>query len=372
MNFFQNLSLLGILLIFSILGLIVATILLLSQHLRLQNNLLKLDPSEPKRPIKKESPSPLKKNEKIFEDASIENITSENEPIDLPKESYFHQEDSPPDYKSFFKALLHNIKMDRVPDLGAQTTYYLLLAMFPFFIVLLSVLQYTPLEADIIIQQLSNLLPEEAHSLIFGTISEVFTESSGALLSFGLVAALWSSLKGANALIKGVNSAYNVEETRHFVKVKGIALLTTLGVPIVIIFAFFFIVFGEVIGTYVFNFFGLSDYFIRVWNTIRYPVPIGVMIIFFTVFYKFAPNKKLRLRDVFWGALFTVVFWLVASLGFSYYINNFSNYSAIYGSLGGIVVVLLWLYISSIIIVLGAEVNVVLHRFREAKKKRSP
>ncbi len=264
--------------------------------------------------------------------------------------------------KTFFKALLNNIKNDKVPDLGAQTTYYLLLALFPFFIFLLSVLQYTPLEYETIIITLEDLLPEEAHEIIFGTIEEVFTGSSGALLSFGVVAALWSSLKGANALIKGVNTAYNVEETRNFFQVKAVALLTTIGVPIVILLAFFFIVFGQVLGTYVFDFFGLSDYFIDLWSWMRFPIPIAVMVLFFMIFYKFAPNQQLKFRNVFWGALFTVIFWLIASLGFSFYVNNFGNYSTVYGSLGSVVVILLWLYISSIIIIVGGEVNVVLSR----------
>jgi len=269
--------------------------------------------------------------------------------------------------KTFLKSLLNNIKEDKVPDLGAQTTYYLLLALFPFFIFLLSVLQYTPLDYESIIITLEGLLPEEAHELIFGTIEEVFTGSSGALLSFGVVAALWSSLKGANALIKGVNTAYNVEETRNFFQVKAVALLTTIGVPVVILFAFFFIVFGEVLGTYVFDFFGMSDYFIDLWSWLRFPIPIIIMVLFFMMFYKFAPNKHLKFRNVFWGALFTVVFWLLASLGFSIYVNNFSNYSSVYGSLGSVIVVLLWLYISSIIIIIGGEINVVLSRLRKGQ-----
>ncbi|WP_160718599.1 YihY/virulence factor BrkB family protein [Isachenkonia alkalipeptolytica] len=305
--------------------------------------------------------TPRKKPD-TFSRPSHENFSE----VDTPPSSEVEElsQDLKEDSKTFFKSLLNNIKDDKVPDLGAQTTYYLVLALFPFFIFLLSVLQYTPLEYEIIISTLEGLLPEDAHELIFGTIEEVFTASSGALLSFGALAALWSSLKGANALIKGVNTAYNVEETRNFFQVKAVALLTTIGVPIVILSAFFFIVFGEVLGTYVFDFFGLSDYFIELWNWMRFPIPMLIMVLFFMVFYKFAPNQKLKFRNVFWGALFTVIFWIIASLGFSFYVNNFSNYSAVYGSLGTIVVVLLWLYISSIIIIVGGEVNVVLSRLR--------
>ena len=269
--------------------------------------------------------------------------------------------------KIFFKSLFNNIKNDKVPDLGAQTTYYLLLALFPFFIFLLSVLQYTPLEYEAIIITLEDLLPAEAHEVIFGIIEEVFTGSSGTLLSFGVIAALWSSLKGANALIKGVNAAYNVEETRNFFQVKAVALVTTIGVPIVILSAFFFIVFGQVLGNYVFNFFGLSEYFIDLWSWLRFPIPIAVMVLFFMIFYKFAPNQQLKFRNVFWGALFTVLLWLITSLGFSFYVNNFGNYSNVYGSLGSVVVVLLWLYLSSIIIIVGGEVNVVLSRLRSGQ-----
>lgn len=263
-----------------------------------------------------------------------------------------------------FKELIKNIKEDKITDIGAQTTYYLILALFPFLIFLLSILQYTPLEYQQVIEALENLLPQQAHNIIFGTIEEVFTKGSGTLLSIGMITTLWSSLKGANALIKGVNMAYNVEETRHFIKVRLIAFLTTIGVPVVILLTFFFIVFGEIIGTYIFDFLGLSTYFIEIWSILRFPIPIIVMILFFMVFYKFAPNKKLAFSEVIWGAVFTVILWLIASLGFSYYVNNFSNYSNVYGSIGSIVVVLLWLYISSIIIIIGGEINVVINKYR--------
>lgn len=357
------------LLFLGIFVLIAALVLLVIKVLALKRNVESIGSSN-------ESSSTLLKNkstntEKSIAGSPVKPTESERDKTKQSESSDESDTDSPEGLKehslAFFKALFKNIKEDKVPDLGAQTTYYLLLALFPFFIFLLSVLQYTPLDYESIIITLEDLLPEEAHELIFGTIEEVFTGSSGALLSFGVVAALWSSLKGANALIKGVNTAYNVEETRNFFQLKGVALLTTIGVPIVILLAFFFIVFGEVIGTSVFDFFGLSDYFINLWNWLRFPIPIIIMVLFFMMFYKFAPNQRLKFRNVFWGALFTVIFWLIASLGFSIYVNNFSNYSSVYGSLGSVIVVLLWLYISSIILIIGGEVNVVLSRLRKGQ-----
>ena len=343
-----------------LLGIFVLIIILIQLILRvldLKQNLDRIvNPQKASKNLRK---THHKKSDTILNGSSEKHS---DDPVDFSGEEQTLPQSFREDFKTFFKSLFDNIKNDKVPDLGAQTTYYLLLALFPFFIFLLSVLQYTPLEYEAIILTLEGILPEEAHELIFGTIEEVFTGSSGALLSFGVAAALWSSLKGANALIKGVNTAYNVEETRNFFQVKAVALLTTLGVPIVILSAFFFIVFGEILGTYVFDFFGLSGYFIDLWSWLRFPIPIIIMVLFFMMFYKFAPNQQLKFKNVFWGALFTVVFWLLASLGFSFYVNNFSNYSNVYGSLGSIVVVLLWLYISSIIVIVGGEVNVVLSR----------
>ncbi len=350
------------LLIIGILILAVIFIQLLVKVLRLKGNLSQI--GNPDLGSSKTRKTEYRERDRTLASSSSVASYGKAEPSDSGEDSE-EFEDFKEDSKTFFKALLDNIKNDKVPDLGAQTTYYLILALFPFFIFLLSVLQYTPLEYEAVIATLEGLIPEDAHELIFGTIEEVFTNSSGALLSFSIIAALWSSLKGANALIKGVNTAYNVEETRNFFHLKAVALVTTIGVPIVILFAFFFIVFGEFLGTYVFDFFGLSDYFIDLWSWLRFPIPIVIMVLFFMVFFKYAPNQRLHFRNVFWGALFTVVFWLLASLGFSFYVNNFSNYSNIYGSLGSIVVVLLWLYISSIIIIIGGEVNVVLSRFRK-------
>lgn len=267
------------------------------------------------------------------------------------------------------KQFIFRIKDDDISGMGAQSTYFLILSIFPLLIFILSVLRFTPVSEDELINGLTAIMPGGTSDLVISTVNEVISNSSAAVLSVGMLATLWSASKGSNALIKGINKAYDVEEDRNFLQVKGIAVLTTLGIPLLVISSFLFLVLGETIGVFIFDRLGFSEYFLSLWNLVRFIFPIVAMIIFFTLFFKFAPNRKLKFRDVIWGACFTSAGWIIISLGFSFYVSNFGNYSRIYGSLGSIIVLLLWLYISSIIVILGGEVNATIAYFDQDIKK---
>ncbi len=276
---------------------------------------------------------------------------------------------SPHNHFPKIKQLIFRIKDDDISGMGAQSTYFLILSIFPLLIFILSILRFTPISEDELINGLSTIMPGGTSDLVINTVNEVIRSSSAAVLSIGMLATLWSASKGSNALIKGINKAYDVQEDRNFLKVKGIAILTTLGIPLLVISSFLFLVLGETIGVFFFDRLGFSDYFLKLWNLVRFIFPIVAMIIFFSLFFKFAPNRKLKFRDVIWGACFTSAGWIIISLGFSFYVSHFGNYSRIYGSLGSIIVLLLWLYISSIIVILGGEVNATIAYFDQNLKK---
>jgi len=269
---------------------------------------------------------------------------------------------------TFLESLGDEIKNDRLLELAGNMAYYVFLALFPFLIFLLGLLKYVPIDFNAVIGIVTNFMPEEASELILGVIDEIRQTGGITMLSFSMLTTLWSASRGSNALIKGLNKAYDVEEDRSFFKVRGVAILSTVGVPLMIIVSFLFLVFGELIGSFVFGKLNASEYFLSIWNMLRYLIPISGMIVYFMFFYKFAPNRRLSFKEVIFGALFASIGWIVVSMLFSFYVGNFGNFSRVYGSLGSVIVLLLWLYISSNILILGGEINAILAQKRALRK----
>ncbi|MBS4538707.1 YihY/virulence factor BrkB family protein [Clostridium sp. D2Q-11] len=269
-----------------------------------------------------------------------------------------------------FKRLKSRIQDDEVPALGAQLTYYLILAFFPFLIFLLTILSHTSLSSADIMLRLSTIIPDQSFELVSGTINDVIENGSTSLLSFGIIGTLWTASNGVAAIIKGLNKAYDQSENRSFFKLRGFAILITIFLSLGIVLALVLLVFGEILGNYIFSIFGLSDIFKVFWGFVRLLSPVFLLIIVFILFYKYAPNKRLHFKEVLPGSIFTTSAWIIISLLFSYYINNFGNYTKTYGSLGGIIILLIWLYISSIIILIGGELNATLAFDRKTFKRR--
>lgn len=272
---------------------------------------------------------------------------------------------------TFGKNMFARFRDDDVPALGAQLTYYLLLSFFPFLIFLVSLLGYLNLNGDDLISEFMRLLPEDGGTTVRSILSEVTVSSSGALLSIGMIGTIWAASNGINAIIKGINKAYDEEESRPFWKVRGIALIATLVLAVVIILVVALLVFGRVIGEYLFQTLDYPAGFEPVWAIVSYLLPFVAMILVFTLLYWITPNCRLNFREVLPGACFATVGWIATSILFSMYVSQFGNYTKTYGSLGGVIVLLIWLYLSSIIIVLGGEINAAL-RFGTAGFHKGP
>jgi membrane protein len=258
---------------------------------------------------------------------------------------------------SLLRLLWHRIDEDDLPGMSAQLAYYFLLSLFPLLIVLFSLLPYLPIHEHDMLGMIRGFAPEEAMELIEKNVNEMMSQRRKGLLSFGVIGTIWSSSNGINAIVKAFNKAYNVKESRSFFVARGMAILLTLGMIIVFLVAIILPVFSREIGILLFSQFGYSDEFIRLWNTISVLVSAVILFLIFTGLYWIAPNVKLRCRAAFPGATFATIGWIVSSLGLSYYVGNFSNYTVAYGSIGAIIVLMLWLYISAFIIILGGEIN---------------
>jgi membrane protein len=274
--------------------------------------------------------------------------------------------------KRFFtlvEDLYCRIQDDEVPALGAQLTYYLILSFFPFVIFLITLSAYTPLSQKDVLADLVSVMPTAVGPLVGDLFKEIIQKRSSALLSIGMIAAIWTASSGMMAMIRALNKAYDVSEHRPYWKVKGISIIFTLCLSIVICLSFVLLVFGQMIGSYAFGVLEIPNTFQSLWVPLKNILTLVIMCTIFALLYYTAPNRIIRFYDVLPGALFTTVGWVVISLSFSYYVNHFNSYTTTYGSLGGIIILLVWLYLSSVLILLGGEINASITDSKEGKEK---
>lgn len=268
----------------------------------------------------------------------------------------------------FIDQLSYRIEDDGVLAIGAQLTYFLILSVFPFIVVFLNIISYTPLVREDVLLNITQYLPLEAQKLINGFAIEIIKTSSQELLSIAAIFGIWTASSGISAVMKAINKAYDTDESRPFYMAKLLSILFTVILLFSLTIVFMTLVFGEVLGNRLFSYLGLTDFFVGLWSALRVLIPIIYMVLTFTIFYRFTPSTKnmkdIKIRDSIPGSIFTTLGWLITSTIFSYYVNNFSRYTITYGSLGGIIILLIWLYLSSIIIVLGGEINATIRYFR--------
>lgn len=267
------------------------------------------------------------------------------------------------------KATVQEFVRDDAMGLAAQLAYYLILALFPFILVLVSLLGTfgNPELASTILTYFQQVMPAQVYDLFEQFLGPIISGENPApgLLSFGILFTIWSASGAFSALINALNRAYDAQETRPFWKTKGIAILMTLGLSILIVSGVLLLVLGPSIGSALASFFGLSGTFELVWNIVRWPIALGFMVLAVALMFYFAPDVNQPFRWITPGGLVGVLLWVIASLAFSLYVNNFGSYDQTYGSIGVVIVLLLYLYIASLTILFGATLNAILVRMKE-------
>ena len=276
----------------------------------------------------------------------------------------------------FIDQLIYRFAKHNVVWSGASLTYFLILSLFPFLIVLLNILSYTSLVRERAVLDMLQFLPLDIQAIIEGFLNDLSSSSSQGLLSVAAFIGLWTASSGVKAIIKAINIAYDYAENRNFLKLRGLSVLFTLALLLMITLVMISLILGPILARTLFDRFGYGDSFTTLWNYLRYVIPLVYMILIFALLYKFSPNigKNLRIpiREVLPGAVFTTIAWVSLSLLLSYYVNNFGKYAITYGSLGGVIVLLIWIYYSSIVIVLGGEINATLEDMRKNGLKVNP
>lgn len=268
----------------------------------------------------------------------------------------------------FLDQLIFRLIDDGIIGVASQQTYFLILSVFPFIILILNIISFTPLIDPNVLDNVIYYLPKATQDIINSFVSDISVGSSQGLLSISAFLGIWTASSGIKAVMKAINKAYGYKENRSFFKLKLISILFTIALLILIPLVFLTLVFGEAIGNLVFSFFGIEEIFVILWKYMRIIIPLLYMIFTFALLYKFSPcvddRNSIKLRETLPGSIFATLGWMIISLLFSYYVNNFGRYAITYGSLVGVILLLIWLFISSFIIVLGGEINGTLRYFK--------
>src|SRR5215207_5205171 len=268
------------------------------------------------------------------------------------------------------KATVQEFQRDDALGLAAQLAYYLILALFPFILVLVSLMGLlgSPELASTVLDYFQRVMPQQVYELIETYTEGIISgrEKSPTLLSFGILFTIWSASGAFAALINALNRAYDVQETRPFWKVRGIAILMTLGLSVLILIGVLLLVLGPQIGEAIAEVFTLGDEFMVAWNIVRWPAAFLFMIVTVALLFYFAPDANQPFRWITPGGFVGIVLWVIASVVFNLYLSSdFNTYNKIYGSIGTVIILLLYIYISSLTILFGATLNATLVRIKE-------
>lgn len=257
---------------------------------------------------------------------------------------------------AFIKYMWKRFMEDDYLGIAAQLAYFFLLSLFPLLIFIVTLFPYLPITQDDLLGLVRDFAPSGTIELIETNLSQI-SDKNGALLSFGIIGTIWSASNGISSIMKVLNRSYGVEEGRSFVKARLMAIVLTFAMIVVIVVALILPVFGRLIGLFLFSQLELSDQFLTVWNALRWFVSSIIILLIFIGLYWLAPSKKFKCRHAVPGAVFSTIGWILTSYAFSFYVSNFGNYSATYGSIGAIIVLMIWFYISGIIIIFGGDLN---------------
>ena len=262
------------------------------------------------------------------------------------------------------KRSVKEFSADDMLTYAAAVSYQVFFSLFPFVIFLLALLGVLNLSGffDTLLQQSQTVLPQSAFGLVESIVGQVRNQSGGGILSFGAVIALYSASSAVRMVMHALNVAYDIEEERPAWKKFPLSLLYTLLLAVLLIAAVGLFVLGSSVARWFSDLVGFGTLFVTLWTWLRIPMAVLVMALILALIYYLFPNTKQPFRLITPGALIAIIVWIAASLGFSFYVSNFGSYSATYGALAAVIVLLFYFYISAAVLLFGAEVNAEIYR----------
>jgi membrane protein len=284
-----------------------------------------------------------------------------DQPTDLPKRSWL----------GVLKRTVKEFQNDNLTDWAAALTYYSVLSLFPALLCLVALLglvgQY-PQTVNSILDIAGQVAPKSTVDSIRAPVEDVVKSKggAGALLGVGLLGAIWSASGYLGAFIRACNQIYEVPEGRPYWKLRPLQILMTIVMIVLLAIVLIGLVVTGSLARAIGDQIGLGDTAVTVWNIAKWPVLLGIVMFMFAMLYYAAPNvRHPKLRWVTPGGVLAVLIWIAASALFALYVSHFGSYNKTYGTLGGVIIFLIWLWITNIAVLLGAEFDAELERERE-------
>jgi len=251
---------------------------------------------------------------------------------------------------------LKRMKEDHVGAYASQAAYFMMLSFIPIIMLLLALIKYTPVTESMVQRLLNESVPPAIYPMLLGIVEEVYNRSSN-LIPVTILVALWSSGRALMALSRGFNRIYGVNETRNYFAVRVRSALYTLLMLISVVLSLTVLVFGNRIHEMISRRVPIIAHITGFIISFRTLMVLAALVLFFTLLYRYLPNRKAPLLLQVPGAMFTAAAWSAFSFGFSVYVDRFAAFSRIYGSLTTLIIVMLWLYVCMYIVMIGAAVN---------------
>jgi membrane protein len=248
---------------------------------------------------------------------------------------------------------------DECVGLAAQLAYYFFLALFPALLFLVAIISFIPVQnlMETITGSLARVAPGEVLGVIQEQILKIASDTDGGLLTLGMLGTIWSTSAGVLAVIGTLNRAYDIQESRPWWKVRLIALGLTIALAAFIISSTVLVVAGPALAEHVASWFRLGAVFEWTWKILQWPLVVVLVSLGIAMIYYYAPDAEQEWIWITPGAVLATILWLLISLGFRVYVTNFGSYTETYGAIGGVIVLLLWFYLSGLAILVGAELN---------------
>ncbi len=270
----------------------------------------------------------------------------------------------PISWSELLKRTLKEAWMDDVVNLAAQQAYYFFFALFPAMLTVISIASFFPVDnlIDEIVRMLGRVAPGEVITIVTDQVRKIANTNAAGLLTFAFLFTLWSSSSAVGSMCSTLNAAYDITEGRPWWKVRLTALGLTLGLAVFILISMTLVVAGPAIAVRIANTMNLGPTFVSVWSILQWPVVFALVATAIALVYYYAPDAE---QDWIWitpGSILATMLWVIVSLGFKFYVTQFGAYTATYGVIGGVMVLMLWFYLSGLAILVGAELNAEIER----------
>ncbi|MGL4521833.1 MAG: YihY/virulence factor BrkB family protein [Bacilli bacterium] len=265
----------------------------------------------------------------------------------------------------FVKEMYWRWNDSEVIPMSASVAYFFLLSLFPFLLFIAQLLTFFPVSLNDLLNVLAQYAPEGTIELVKQNLRQIVGEKSGKLLSIGALVSIYFASNAANAIMHAINHSYKIKETRHFLIVRLISVIITLSMMFLLAFALLVPVFGHSNIEFVHKYIDMKDSLIMQLSGSRWIISFFVLYIAFMLLFAYAPAKRMKLKQVYPGAIFATLGWMISSFGFSFYVNNFGNYVEKYGSISSIVVLLIWFFLTGFVIIIGGQINAVIDKMKQ-------